>query len=588
MLDRPYFLCLFYNLFVELKFSKSWRKTITSLLIVILLCSIVSSVITISIYQRKIRNTYIDENKITCDKWISSVDSRLNNIHEQIHEIFVYLYNNSDFSKDVENIDPFIANKIVNLMGNKLITTTDISALFLLDEANDHYIYDCSSRISTKQNYILKENLKVLCKDNPSYLSNRSWDIKTIGDNNYFYKAIKLGRYTIGAISDCSLYSVSDSLSVSGEKVSCFFSNNESNFLSYGDENLGKYINANVEESRYSKGYLIATCIALNAQISGTLVVTPSTIINVSVYLNIILLLFSFFIVVLIILLYGYMKKIIAEPTSKLIVANNQVSSGNLDYRLNPSLAGSEEFEELYKSFNDMSDKIGKLTIESYDTKLKEEKNRLIMLRAQIRPHTFLNGITTISNMTYNSDPEIIREYISSFAQFTRYMLHTNSEWTSIKDELENINNYVEMQKIRFPNSIEFSYDCIDDIKAINIPFLLLFSLVENCFKHAMSLYNTLHIYIKGEHYEKNNFKGIRLMVEDDGSGFPEEVLMQINMENNVLYTKEHMGLTNIRYTLHIIYNRDDLLVLSNKQEGGARVELLIPESVERNEIIDM
>ena len=43
------------------------------------------------------------------------------------------------------------------------------------------------------------------------------------------------------------------------------------------------------------------------------------------------------------------------------------------------------------------------------------------------------------------------------------------------------------------------------------------------------------------------------------------------------MFTKEHLGLTNVRYSLKLIFNRDDLLRLSNREEGGAHVELLIP-----------
>ena len=210
--------------------------------------------------------------------------------------------------------------------------------------------------------------------------------------------------------------------------------------------------------------------------------------------------------------------------------------------------------------------------------KLNEEKNRLKMLRAQVKPHTFLNGITTISNMTYSSTPEQIRKYISAFAKFTRYMLHTSSEWTTINDERQHIENYISMQKIRFPNSIELAFECPTDLLEVRIPMLLLFSLVENSFKHAMTLYETLYLKIKVEEINEDNFKGVKITEEDSGAGFSEEMLQTLNnISENDLFTKEHLGLTNTRYTLNLIYQRNDLLHLSNREEGGARIEVMIP-----------
>ena len=136
------------------------------------------------------------------------------------------------------------------------------------------------------------------------------------------------------------------------------------------------------------------------------------------------------------------------------------------------------------------------------------------------------------------------------------------------------------MQKIRFPNSIDIVFDCPEEVLLKRIPYLILFSLVENSFKHAMTLVNTMYVSIKGEIYCEEGFEGIRLIEEDNGGGFTAEALLKLsNADNDDLFTKEHLGLTNVRYSLNLIYNRDDLLRLSNKPEGGARIELLIPDT---------
>ena len=159
-------------------------------------------------------------------------------------------------------------------------------------------------------------------------------------------------------------------------------------------------------------------------------------------------------------------------------------------------------------------------------------------------------------------------------------MLNTSNEWVSVKEELKQIENYIEMQKIKFPDSIDYACDIEPGTEEAKIPYLLLFSQVENSFKHAMSLIQTLHIYIKCERYEEEGFKGIRLIEEDDGDGFSKEAIDKLNTNDN-MFTKEHIGLTNTKYTLHILYKRDDLLRISNKETGGARIELLIPEKGE-------
>ena len=155
-----------------------------------------------------------------------------------------------------------------------------------------------------------------------------------------------------------------------------------------------------------------------------------------------------------------------------------------------------------------MSGKIKDLTIEQYDSEIKRQQNQLKMLRAQVKPHTFLNAINTINNMTYTGKPEDIRKYIAAFASFTRYMLYKAKDWTTVEDEIKNIDSYAKMQQIRFPESIEIIYDVPAEILPEQIPYLILFSLVQNSFKHAMTLIDKTYIMISGEYYEEENFKG--------------------------------------------------------------------------------
>ena len=60
------------------------------------------------------------------------------------------------------------------------------------------------------------------------------------------------------------------------------------------------------------------------------------------------------------------------------------------------------------------------------------------------------------------------------------------------------------------------------------------------------------------------------------------------NLESDDLFTKEHLGLTNVRYTLNLIYQRNDLLRITNKEEGGARIEMLIPQQENEDETVNM
>ena len=94
-----------------------------------------------------------------------------------------------------------------------------------------------------------------------------------------------------------------------------------------------------------------------------------------------------------------------------------------------------------------------------------------------------------------------------------------------------------------------------------------------------MTLYTPMDLVIRCESVDERDFRGVRLTVEDNGDGFPPEVIEKFLEErDDPVFTKEHLGLSNVRYTLNLVYHRSDLLRLSNRPGGGARVEIWIPE----------
>ncbi len=566
---------------------KSWRQRVIVLLIGILISAGVFLILTFNGFKYQINQTVLKGNDDVCEKWTMSVDSRLNMLYEHIYDFLVNLYNNSEWSLDGDKSYQ-ATRKMIDFINNKQVISNDLTAFFMFDSDTDTFLFSSNSYVSYEDSTELKPYLRAASLDDTSFLVDKNWSVRRIANRDYFYKAVRLGRYTVGAVSYCSLYDIDASFELFGEESSSFLVyNNE--IYSNENDSYSNLLDFNSMTSSMIKDYAVSIRYDENIESYAVIVAKPQRFLQSLDITRMLLITDALVCVILITVLIFYMDKRIAKPINRLMEANREVAKGNLDYRLDVSSSESTEFADLYQSFNDMTAQIGALTIESYDMKLKEEENRLTMLRAQVKPHTFLNGITTINNMTYKNDPETIRQYIAAFAQFTRYMLHTDFKDTTVREEINHIKNYVNMQKLRFPNSIEVSYRIQEEVEEERIPFLMLYSLVENSFKHAMTLYETLQVTIIAERYEEEGFKGIRLIEEDDGDGFSEEALLRIsNYEKDDMITTEHLGLKNVFYTMNLMYGRKGLMRISNKPDKGAKVELLIPERKDTNETVSM
>lgn len=548
---------------------RSWWRRAVILLIAILIAAGLFFGWTSYNYSHQLSETIEKENGNSIALWVNMTTSRLNTIYEHIYELLLTLYNNTELRTGTPIMDQWTKQAIVEMMDDKLLISDDADAFYVYDSQNDFFLFSAESNRQAGEILLMKEYIREHAIDSAGSFRDRSWSVISIEQQNYFFKSVQLGKYIVGAISNLDHYYIDNNFSVLGEDVSFQLLINDT-YVPCGGI-------TEEPENRADRIRVAAYMALLGGEV--VLSVRPNTLWGGSDVMQTLLVVDSALCVILVIMLLIMLRRNVAGPTKTLLQANHALACGDTAFRLNAEEAGSTEFKILYDSFNEMAEQIVQLRIQAYDLKLQEEQNKLTMLRAQIRPHSFLNAITTISNMTYNNKPEEIRSYISSFARFIRYMLNVNSSWTTVDEEINQIRNYLNMQQGRFPESVNFTVDCGTDVGGRKIPFLILYTLVENSIKHAMTLYETLHISVSCRRIETDTFRGICLIEEDNGAGFPEDVLDKLqNGHGGGLNTKEHLGLSNVRYTLHLVYRRDDLLRISNRETCGAHVELWIPD----------
>lgn len=551
-----------------------WKVTLALLCILILLIGMSLLWSTLNI-RNQVRQTVEQTNAHALKLWAGNVQNRLDALYEHLYDLLLSLYNSTELRTGTPIMDVSTKQKIIEMMNDKLMISTDADAFFVLDTENDFYLFSASSTLSNQDIFRLKTHCRTAALDAPLSLREQSWKVLEVGNISYFYKNIQLGKYIAGVACRLTRFSPEQTVAILGQDPSFFLALPDQNFTWLGEpdwtENPG---HCTVRQRIYNLGgeIVLSAVPALAEQ---------------SIAQPVLLFLITALCLALVVLLLLLLRRLVAAPTRTLIEANEMLAAGNIRYRLDEDKARSKEFAALFDSFNNMARQIGNLKIEAYDLRLREQSNRLTMLRAQIRPHSFLNAVTTISNMTYTCRPEEIRAYIQVFAKYIRYMLNVSDPWITVEAEVGHIRNYLKMQDARFPRAIRFTAEYNAAAGECKIPFLLLYTLVENSIKHAMSLYETLDITVRCVREDREDFHGFCLTEEDSGQGFPEDVAEKLRSGDEP-FVKEHLGLSNVRYTLNLTYHRDDLLRLSNRPQGGARVELWIPDKEDNHETSDL
>jgi two-component system LytT family sensor kinase len=179
--------------------------------------------------------------------------------------------------------------------------------------------------------------------------------------------------------------------------------------------------------------------------------------------------------------------------------------------------------------------------------KIKEAANKAEMkaLQTRINPHFLFNALNAIASTT-RKDPEKARELIHNLSGFMRFNIEINDELIQIKQALEQVRDYVEIEKVRFGARLQVVYD-IDEVD-IFIPSLLIQPLVENAINHGI-------LKIKGPGTVtiavKDLSDKVRISIKDTGAGIDKEVVENLYHDN---VPKKQIGLYNVHQRVKLIY----------------------------------
>ncbi|WMI64335.1 histidine kinase [Aestuariibaculum sp. YM273] len=153
-------------------------------------------------------------------------------------------------------------------------------------------------------------------------------------------------------------------------------------------------------------------------------------------------------------------------------------------------------------------------------TKLRElnANAQVKLLHSQINPHFLYNALNSIAGLA-TLDGEKTEHMALALSDLFKYTINRKGEkFSSIKDELEMVNNYLEVEQIRFGERLQFNIECDESLQDVEIPRFLIQPLLENAVKHGASKVQDnalIGLHIKQENHQ------IIIKVTDNGPEFP-------------------------------------------------------------------
>lgn len=199
-------------------------------------------------------------------------------------------------------------------------------------------------------------------------------------------------------------------------------------------------------------------------------------------------------------------------------------------------------------------------------------------LRAQISPHFIYNALTAIAS-TITTEPARARELVLEFADFTRYSFRRAGDFTTLADELQSIDSYLQLERARFGERLAVQLRIAPEVLPTVIPFLSLQPLVENAVRHGLEPKEgggTITITADAE----GAFTVVR--IDDDGVGTDPEALRAALAGRP---TVDHVGLRNVDARLRQVYGDDCGLVVETQVGAGTLIVMRVPRSQPENDV---
>lgn len=272
-----------------------------------------------------------------------------------------------------------------------------------------------------------------------------------------------------------------------------------------------------------------------------------------------------------------YTRKELITPMNEMVVGMERIKEGEYHHRIERDY-DNREFSLLRDSFNQMMDEIIGLKIRFYEKRIELKETELKCIRLQIKPHFFLNAMSTISSLSSQGKSKQIKDYIEALSKNIRYMFKSGLHTVPIKEEIQHVQNYFEMQEMKYPNCIFYYVDLPKELEEWKIPQMIIHTIIENEYKYAVSLDSILSILIKISKVVFLEQEMLLIEIEDDGKGYPQSVLSYMNeITEKPMEDGSRIGLWSIKRMMELMYERKDLVQLENIEPHGCLNKIYVP-----------
>ena len=213
-----------------------------------------------------------------------------------------------------------------------------------------------------------------------------------------------------------------------------------------------------------------------------------------------------------------------------------------------------------------------------YDNiRIEIQQAKLQYLQIQIRPHFYINCLKNLYGLVGEKKYLQMEETILAMSAHLRYMFKDMFKMVTVDEEMQSIKNYVLLQQIMSLCKVSCNIEVNPCLEKYFIPPLSILTFVENSIKHGNQGNKQLIIQIKVGLLDSPDEKYINITILDNGPGFPQKSLDELNKQKDFTYKTSQIGIENVKHRFSLIYQDKCTFLFSNINGSGASIQIFIP-----------
>ena len=273
---------------------------------------------------------------------------------------------------------------------------------------------------------------------------------------------------------------------------------------------------------------------------------------------------------------YFSFKKVMFYPLSQINMATKHLEQDGVCSFLQNSKSDIIEYRNINAALQALISQKISLHNEKEKEAIEKDHARLQYYQLQTNSHFFVNCLKSLYSMLENKEYEKMRRMILAFSNHLRYVFHDNLKLVTLQSELAEVNDYYHIILLDRVTPFILNTNVDKALLSYQVPSLLIQTFLENTAKYNKQS-GLLIFDVDIQPAELEGTPVMQIMLSDNGIGYSQEMLELLNRPESDQYAMHHVGISNLKQRIALIYKNHYQFAFYNKPSGGACGLIYLP-----------